>query len=50
MTHISELVAEATAAASRWKRCTREQALVYACEDIADRECPTRVQIGRAHV
>lgn len=43
MTHISELVAEATAAAPRWGRCPREQALVYACENIADRECPTRV-------
>ncbi|MEY4365631.1 MAG: hypothetical protein RLZZ305_975 [Actinomycetota bacterium] len=43
MTHISELVAEATAAAPAWRRCTREQALVYACEDVAERESPARV-------
>lgn len=40
MTHISALVGEALERAGRWVEYPREQALVYACEDIAARECP----------
>ncbi|MGA1361570.1 MAG: hypothetical protein ACO36A_01470 [Ilumatobacteraceae bacterium] len=40
MTHISSFVSEALASAGRWTDCSPEPALVYACEDIAVRECP----------
>lgn len=40
MTHISSFVGEVLASAGRWNDCTPEQALVYACEDVAVRECP----------
>lgn len=40
MTHISSFVGEALASAGRWTGCTPEQALVYACEEVAVRECP----------
>jgi hypothetical protein len=42
MTHISELVVQVHAAARRYRGCSPEQALVYSCEDIAGRECPSR--------
>ena len=45
--HISELLAEARSRAGAYPRCSREQALVYACEDVAHDHHPTRV-LGRA--
>ena len=43
MTHITELVDEAVRGARRFARCSHEQALVYACEDVAQRHEPLRV-------
>lgn len=43
MTHISELVQEVMRQSRRYPRCSREQALVYACEDVAARHAPLRV-------
>ena len=40
--HISEYVAEAHGLANRYRRATREQALTYACEDVAARHEPLR--------
>ncbi len=38
MTHLSEFIAEAIELTSRYPGCSPEQALVYSCEDIVDRE------------
>jgi hypothetical protein len=38
MSHMSEFIAEARELSSRYLGCSPEQALVYACEDIVDRE------------
>lgn len=43
MTHITELVAQAQADARGHTGCTPEQALVYGCENVASRECPSRL-------
>lgn len=40
--HISELVAEAHSRARAYRRSTAEQALTYACEDVAGRHAPLR--------
>lgn len=40
MTHISTFVDEVLASAVMWSDCSPEQALVYACEHVAARECP----------
>lgn len=47
MTHISELVTQARGGAAAYPRCSREQALVYSCEDVAHTHHPTRL-LGRA--
>lgn len=46
MTHITDLVTEAVRGAHRFPRCTHEQALVYSCEDVAQRHQPLR-QLSR---
>lgn len=45
MTHITELVEEAVRGARRYPRCTQEQALVYSCEDVAQRHAPLRALV-----
>lgn len=43
MTHISELATRAQRTADLFPKYPREQALVYACEEVAERECPARL-------
>lgn len=43
MTHISELVAQARSGSAAYPGCSSEQALVYACEDVAQIHHPTRL-------
>jgi hypothetical protein len=42
MSHVSEFVAEAHEKSLLFPRCSPEQALVYSCEDIVDREIGSR--------
>lgn len=46
MTHISELIGQARSRAGRYRGCSKEQALTYACEDIAHENHPTG-ELGR---
>ena len=47
MTHMTEFIAEAIQLATQYPRCSPEQALVYACEDIVDREIGSPVVPSR---
>lgn len=49
MTHISELVEQARSGSAGYPGCSVEQALVYACEDVAQLHHPTR-RLDRSQV
>lgn len=48
MTHLSDFIAEAIQLSSRYPGCSPEQALVYSCEDIVDREIGSQIVQSQA--